>query len=75
MAKRGHNRKRQKAHRVRSENADSVIFGLKMSPEELTERIDGRHKTRKIAGKRQHDLREEIETLRSLLPSLGIKIE
>lgn len=41
-------RKHQHAHRVRSANADSVVYGLPMTPEQLAERIDGRHQTRVI---------------------------
>lgn len=40
--------KYQHAHRVRSANANSVVYGLPMTPEELTEKIDGRHRTRVV---------------------------
>lgn len=49
MAKRGHNRKHQHAHRVKSETADSVVYALPDSPERLAQRIDGRHRTRVVS--------------------------
>lgn len=54
MAKRGH--KHQRAHRVRGENAGTVVYGLPLPPEQLSQLIDGRHRTRKIGGKRKEDV-------------------
>lgn len=53
MAKKGH--KHQKRSRFRSANADKVVHGLPELAQALSERIDGRHRTRIRNGKRADD--------------------
>lgn len=53
MAKKGH--KHQKRSRFRSANADKFVHGLPESPQTLSERIDGRRRTRVRNGKRADD--------------------
>ena len=60
MAKR--RRKYQHAHRVRSDNADSVVYGLPEPPEVTAERVDGRYRTRVMPTGSRRDTRREAET-------------
>lgn len=65
MAKRG--RKYQHAKRVRSENADSIVYGLPESPEQLSQRIDGRYRTRVIPSKRSRNRDDKSRAIREQL--------
>jgi hypothetical protein len=65
MAKRG--RKYQHAKRVRSENADSIVYGLPESPEQLSQRIDGRHRTRVINSQRRPSRADKARAIREQL--------